>query len=527
MGVNGLAKLFYGKKMRSRRGEGWFKKSIKGPLVVDGNGFCHHTCDFQPRSGYAAFYEYVTGIIRKFKKCGIEPYFVFDGVDKREKLTSEYRKKAISKSIQTLVYTVFFNALREMEVKMFVGDGEGDITCAEVARFLHSPVLSCDSDYFLFDIPGGYIDLKTCLRNNVFHSVSTTLEVEVYYRSEFVNRHFPRNRDFLFLYPAIIGNGIHPPTGGLIDNTTHWSVERVERFVFTRHSTISSLPEGVRKNVEDVKKYYNSLNPLDPQKMLCSSIPRCPKPVPDWFRMSYRTRDMPLMPFDAFVNGIQHHGSSAIPEKIRQCCYTILGIPEVTEYRSINGEAQEVKVKCIQEIPGRLALEDIENERDDSKKKSVLYFAMECQQNAAELDNLSSEGERFFMCTVIFWISKAAPPNVLVRALLACFVRLSHVGKREDILHLCRNTHFSRAAGSKNHLILKDWQCVYQDALILFFLLRYSPQTAPCPSRIFDEEVILSLASQGPTVIDSVILEFIGDQELLEKYRNLLTIIEN
>ena len=529
MGVYGLTKLFYGKKASARNGGGWVRKSIQGPLVVDANQFCHQTCDFltnvkHPRSGsptnYAMFFEYVTKILHKFKRCGIEPYFIFDGVDKK-KLSSEYRKRAVSKnSIPTLVYTVFYNALREMEVKMYVAVGEGDVTCAEVANFFKCPVLSYDSDFFLFDIAGGYIDLKACLSENIFDSDSATLKAEVYYRKKFVNHHFPRNNDSIFLYPAIIGNGINRPTGDLIDNRKRWSVDAVERFVFGRHLTIASLPEGVRKNFKEVKEYYNGLNPLDPQIILTSPIPKCSKQVPEWFRMSYRTRAMPLMPFDALVNGKQHHGSSATPEKIRQCCYTILGIPEVTEYRSTPGGVEEQQIKCLEEIPGRLALEEIESEGDDSKKKCVLYFAMECERQAAELENLSSEGDRFFLCTVIFWMSKTAPPNNLVKALLACFVRLSNIAERQEIVRLCHQTSLPQSAHSGNQLVLKEWQCVYQDALILFFLLRYSPETAPCPSRIFDENIILSLlASQ---VIDDAILEFIKDESLSEKYQSML-----
>ena len=535
MGVYGLTKLFYGKKASARNGGGWVRKSIQGPLVVDGNQFCHQTCDFltnvkHPRSGsptnYAMFFEYVTKILHKFKRCGIEPYFIFDGVDKRKKLSSEYRKRAVSKnSIPTLVYTVFFNALREMEVKMYVADGEGDVTCAEVANFFKCPVLSFDSDFFLFDIPGGYIDFKTCLSENIFDSDSATLKAEIYYRKEFVNYHFSSdNNDLIFLYPAIIGNGINPPTGNLIDNRKRWSVDAVERFVFAGHSTIASLPEGVRKNFDDVKEYYNGLNPLDPQIMLTAPIPKCSKQVPEWFQMSYRTRAMPLMPYDVLVNGMQHHGSSAIPERIRQCCYTILGIPEVTEYRSTPGGVEEQQIKCLEEIPGCLALEEVESE-DDSKKKTVLYFAMECERQAAELDNLSSEGDRFFMCTVIFWMSKTAPPNNLVKALLACFIHLSNKPERQESVHLHRQTGLFQSARSGNQLVLKEWQCVYQDALILFFLLRYSPQTAPCPSRIFDENIILSLASNGPSVIDDAILEFIEDEHLLKKYRNMTQIL--
>ena len=524
MGVEGLMTFFYKKKARAGKAGGWVKKIIKGSLVVDGNSVCHQLCNFLTKENegisYAIFFENVAKIIHKFERCGIKLYVIFDGVDKPKKLTSEHRKEVVlNNQIPTLAYTVLYNALREMNVKMYVADGEGDVTCAQVANFLKCPVLSHDSDFFLFDIPGGYIDFDTCLRERVFSSDSATLETEVYCRNNFVSFHYRANEDIIFLFPAIVGNGIHPSTGHFIEEDWDWTVETVERFI-SDQTIISNLHQKVKENLKEVKKYYNSQEKLDPCALLDSPIPKCPKQVPEWFIRSYRTRAMPLMPYDALVNRTQHHGSSAIPKRIRQCCYTILGIPEVTEYRSTPGGVEEQQIKCFEEIPGRLALEEIESKGDDSKKKRVLYFAMECERQAAELDNLSSEGDRFFMCTVIFWMSKTAPPNNLIKALLACFICLSNTGERQEIVRL---HHQIQSAHSGNQLVLNEWQCVYQDALILFFLLRYSPQTAPCPSRIFNENIIMSLlASQ---VIDDAILEFIKDESLSEKYQSMLKVL--
>jgi hypothetical protein len=120
------------------------------------------------------------------------------------------------------------------------------------------------------------------------------------------------------------------------------------------------------------------------------------------------------------------------------------------------------------------------------------------------------------MCTVIFWRFKARPPNNVIKALLACFVRFN-TAERQEVMRI-RETMACRIDQSYQ-LLLVDWQLIYRDALVLFLLLRYRPATAPCPSRMYDEKIILSLAAFRRDVIDSAIMEF-----LLEKYRNMLQI---
>ena len=518
MGVNGLESLFKSKRGR----QGWVIRRIEGKLVVDGNQFCHQACKYVPFGfNYTRFFEYIADIIRKFSSWGIEPYFVFDGVDKPLKLTSERRMRAVSNSsIPILAYTVFANALSEMRAKIYVADGEGDITCAKVARCLECPVLSSDSDYLLFDIPGGYIDLRRFFDNKLFDSDAPILEAEVFVREEFVNYHFHGNPDFILLYPAILGNGIYPSTGHLLDNRKHWNVETVDILIVQSPTIIASLPGEVKRNFDEVKRYYNCLYPLDPQEILASPIPRCPKPVPGWFSKSYRSREIPYMIFDALVNGTQHHGSSAISVRIRRCCYTILDVPEVIEYRSTR---VEVPIRCLEEIPGRLSLDDVENDRDGYRRKRVFDFALRCEENAIQLDTLSEE-DRFFMCTIIFWkSSEASPPDFVIKALIACFVRLSNRREREEILPPHRERQSYRF-DSRNRSPLNDWQCVYQDALSLFLLLRNPPRNAPCPSRIFDEKIALSLASRGYT-IDREIPRFLTDGNLQRKYAELLQVV--
>ena len=487
---------------------------------MDANQFCHQTARRKcSLSTYAQYYQYVTEIVQNMKRHGIEPYFIFDGVDKQEKLTSEVRrdKTASRPTISTLAYTVFHNALRDMEVEVYVADGEGDAACVEVANFLNNcPILSGDSDFFLFNIPGGFINLFNFLED--FERGRPMTEMDMFLRDEFVRCHFPNNHDYIFLFPAILGNGIQPATGHLLGSKP-WKAKDVDQYIVQR-PTISNLPEGVKENFEEVKKYYNNSTQLDPRNLLALPIPNCPKSVPEWFRMSYRQRIIPIMIFDALVNGTQHHSSTVMTLKIRQCCYALLGINEVREYHcTAPSEAREEIVPRIN-IPGDLAIEAIESGSDDDRKRNVFYFALGCERSAAQLNDLSEE-ERLFVCSLIFWRSAARPRLYVVKALLACFVKLSSMASREEILRFCGP--YNRCGISNRFRdLLVEWQCVFRDAITLYLLLRYPPQTAPCPSHVFDENVVFSLARDD---VDDLIKDFINDDHLLEKYRKMSRIL--
>ena len=522
MGVSGLMSLFQAKRRRNNRG--WVKRGLRGPLVVDANQFCHQTAKRKcSRSTYAQYYHYVTEIVQSMKRHGIEPYFIFDGVDKQEKLTSEVRrdKTASKPTISTLAYTVFHNALRDMEVEVYVADGEGDAACVEVANFLNNcPILSCDSDFFLFNIPGGFINLFNFLEE--FERGRPMTEMDMFLRDEFVRCHFPNNHDYIiFLFPAILGNGIQPATGHLLGSRSG-NAKDVDNYIFTQRPTISCLPEGVKKNFEEVKKYYNNSTQLDPRNLLALPIPNCPRPVPEWFRMSYRQRIVPIMIFDALVNGTQHHSSTVMTLKIRQCCYALLGINEVKEYHcTAPGQARE-EIVCRVNIPGDLAIHAIESGSDDDSKRNVFYFALGCERSAAELNDLSEE-ERLFVCSLIFWRSAARPRLYVVKALLACFVKFSSIESRGEIVRFCRAYNRCRISNGFSDLLV-EWQCVFRDALTLYLLLRYPPQRALCPSRVLDENVVFSLA-RNEDYVDDAIKDFISDDRLLEKYRKMSRIL--
>ena len=493
MGVWGLETLFR-EKFKKSKVNGWRKEAIgPGPLVVDGYPFCHSLYDNLSHtlagSQYPEFSRQIRKHIRKFKECGIQPQFVFEGSDKTQKFTSEYRKKKVAKKwkegsrFPDLAYTVLRCVLKEMEVPMYVADGEGDEACAQIAKHLNGPVLSQDSDFYLFDIPRGYINLKT------LEFTESSVLADVYYRELFTQDHFPDG--LLFLFPAILGNGIHPSTSHQlhIQNTADAACYYI---CGKRHkgNWLENLPSKTRNNFEVVRAYYNQ-GELDPKELLKAPIPKCPKVIPEWFLLSYRNKSFPFMIIDALVNSRQHHSSCRLTKCIRQVCYAILGVPEVIEYKYRPKEriAIEVPTVCAK-IEDCLSLEEIDQATPD-RKNDLLYSSLQCRPS--QLETLREE-ERFFMCTVIFWKMNAYPPVYVIKALLACFL-LCQCKKNEEIIAMSHGLPEPGDEKALEYKTLIEWQYVYNDALALSLLLQCDIPTL-CPSVIYDGKIILTLANQ-------------------------------
>ena len=376
----GLDRLFKRRK-KLLKANGWSTEEINPEkLVVDGNQFCRrlygplrHTLG---GGQYPEFSRRICKLISRFKDCDIQLHFVFDGSDKTQKLTNKYRKEKVTEKGQRstrlpeLAYTVLHSVLKELEVPMYVANGEGDETCAQLAKYLKCPVLSADSDFYLFDIPHGYIDL------NLLEFDESSVYADVYYRETFADHHFPG--DLLFLFPAIVGNGIQSPTAqelGIEPNSDLvfdyiWDVMH-------EGDWLENLPYRTRENFDAVKKYYNQ-GELDPAELLKAPIPKCPKVVPEWFLLSYRNNTFPFMIIDALVNGRQHHNSSDLTKCIRQDCYAILGVSEVTEYEycAEEGTAIEVPTVCA-EIENCLSLEEID-QAPPYRRTGLLYSSLQC-----------------------------------------------------------------------------------------------------------------------------------------------------
>lgn len=141
-------------------------------LVIDGHSLCAQLYrslnSFSAFGGdYDKFASYTKTFFKHLKKCNVTPYVIFDGCHETRKLRtvlSRLRSKlkgasrldpVTQDSLQIFPYMlrdVFREVLVEMKILFTICEFEADDEIAALARHLNCPVLSYDSDFFIYNV---------------------------------------------------------------------------------------------------------------------------------------------------------------------------------------------------------------------------------------------------------------------------------------------------------------------------------------------------------------------------------------
>ncbi|XP_075934614.1 single-strand DNA endonuclease ASTE1 [Anarhichas minor] len=176
MGVRGLTTLL--ENHRSIYQDVEFRKSR---LVIDGLNllfilYFNSGLDQNHGGEYASFEVLIEKFIKALRDCRISPYVVLDGgsdhTDKKLETVLLRAKDQIKKAhkaaesnmprgvLPQLAKLVFIQTLDRLEVPLAQCYGEADQEIAALAREWRVPVLSKDSDFYIFDLPAGLLPLS-------------------------------------------------------------------------------------------------------------------------------------------------------------------------------------------------------------------------------------------------------------------------------------------------------------------------------------------------------------------------------
>lgn len=161
-------------------------------LVIDGSALLYtlygisstNKLDFRYGGDFVGFAKEIKLFFKHLKECKISPVVVLDGgVDPSDaKLrTLLERLQSRLKTIKVIAYKdvhhevllpimgkeVFRDVLVDLEIPFVASLFEADSDVALLANHLTCPVISNDSDFFVFDLVGGYIPLSTFNYKNV------------------------------------------------------------------------------------------------------------------------------------------------------------------------------------------------------------------------------------------------------------------------------------------------------------------------------------------------------------------------
>ncbi|XP_018577633.1 protein asteroid [Anoplophora glabripennis] len=182
-------------------------------IVIDGNAIACQLYKWHCKSNdcFGGDYDKYAALIENFfqmlSSCNIIPYVVFDGgYESRKVATVISRMKNKIKSAQQLNSDVVL----KLNIKCVRCDFESDTEIANIARRLNCPVLSYDSDFFIFDVL--YIPFSTfelCARRKKRTQTNepyTYIFCKVYRIEKFLESFGGLDKNSLPILAVLLGN---------------------------------------------------------------------------------------------------------------------------------------------------------------------------------------------------------------------------------------------------------------------------------------------------------------------------------
>ena len=514
---------------------------MEGNLVIDGNQLCHKLYYSSLREGkktgwvYGSQYpEFRATLVRFFqalKDAKVTPTVVFDGIlhlnEKKEVVLERHKQNArvydrqrtsstpVSHiGLPPLVYQAFNAILQELGVTQLVADGDGDVAIAHTANTLNCPVLSEDSDFYMFNIPRGYIHLDTFMRE--LDKPPRQIRTWVFHISDFIKQFgLPTDNSLHLVIPAIKGCDYLrrlPEVDECIplctadDNRMKRLITYLKQFK-SFEGFLASMPqvngahEKLRENYDKAVKLYGNTAVGDSNTLVVGHS------LPQWLADRYHCGNIIHYLLQARLLGYQLPASSATSKLLRQYAYGILGAPSVKEYPACDGTVKEVSVEAmdsIQRDPSQLLpkLAEVEILSLESRKQLMCQM-LACNNGVIET---LEEKWKLVIASVIFWATVEPRTEGLLKALIGCFVLCSsqsverlreihfQIRRHEREIHGQIRRH-ERENWQAHHSTFATWQCTYIAAVSLNQLLM-EPLQSTSAACLFDSKLATSLVAE-------------------------------
>ncbi|XP_030761451.1 protein asteroid-like [Sitophilus oryzae] len=200
-------------------------------VVLDGNSIAsnlykwHCKCNDCFGGDYDKFANVIYSFFDLLRQCNITPYVIFDGGYEKRKLAtviSRMKNKIMaanhlssategSESVFPLfLREVFLDVVLELGIKTARCEFEGDMEISKIAKVLDCPVLSYDSDFYIFGclyIPFSTVELVAKKGNDLTNKKSFLyIPCKIYNIESFLKSYGGLDRSNLPLLAVILGN---------------------------------------------------------------------------------------------------------------------------------------------------------------------------------------------------------------------------------------------------------------------------------------------------------------------------------
>ena len=529
----------------------WKEEEIKGYLVIDGGSLCHQLyddLDWMHGGQYPEFRDHVVEYFRALQSSGIEPVVVFDGIDYTGEKSDTIEKRCLSRtkeifdrfcptgpetstqcgsqiqnssesetafseasasfSSQKIVLPLFAwkivsEVLSELSIKYVVTDGEADRDIVKLANFYSCPVLSNDSDFYIFNLKGGFVHM-----DNFKWNISP-ITSRVFHVKAFVDEFKFADESLRFIIPAIFGNdfitsvesnykeffrhmqrvtslartGCHP-TLPVVVYASHYDnlQDFIDRIISIEYLN-TTWKKTLRANCIKSKHMYDLQEECSIEDLHRETELRIGKEhdIPKWLLSQFRQHN-----FSSSVMMVAVCGSYTFPpvsenpmlptsfcisRDIRWVVYSILGLDDVIEgtrvgQSYIGVKLHSIEVMCMGDI---ISLSTVPTANLYSRKK-IIYSCLRCNMDLIEFLEIKW---RLVIASVIFWRRRGKIPLVITKVLLLTFTLCSSgsVTKLLDSITVDQNFLYGPKWLKGLHSFAQ-WQCTYKDTSSLNIVLQ-------------------------------------------------------
>lgn len=225
MGVRGLTTFIKNKENK-------YLKKYKlhnCTVLLDGNSiasnlFIWSNIESAFGGDYDKFAKYIKEFFKVLKKCEVSPLVIFDGGYEQRKLRTVYSRMkdklrsardaqphSGSLNFPLFMRIVFREVLSELSIPFSQSDFEADDELAALARQLQCPVISYDSDFYIYDvlyIPFPSINIQAiALADNFSGNLEKYyLDCKIYCVDTFIDSFGGLDKNMLPLLAALLGN---------------------------------------------------------------------------------------------------------------------------------------------------------------------------------------------------------------------------------------------------------------------------------------------------------------------------------
>lgn len=473
MGVRGLSTYL------AQRRDFFDSKELRDTeVIIDGNNLrfqlykqCRGLNDCFG-GDYDKYYNFVRQFFERLQRCQISAVIVMDGAfdkDNRKIPTvisrvTEHTKRAVActpvnqsrnRVFPIFAQEVFIDALMDLDIEVHQSSFEADELIAQLAFFRSCPVMSNDSDFYIFDVDLILID---SLDLTVNPDGDEFLACEVYNRAKMLEHYGLANKELLYLCAALIGNDYIPPwvfdkvfmNIKLVNKNSemterHRKIKSLFKYMSKEKSVenalnklLSFMPEKERHSVKE--KVLQSVNLYDisshkpaivsPEFSTINGIP-----FPDWLSIDYHSAKIRnwilsiattrkyFLPSLVEIKRLEsaHRVSMPIHEMLCKLMMSLDDLKECSPVQVYGRVKDSIRIIEVIEADSTFPdkLDELRN-RNKVEKQKYLMDVLECKIDM-ENDLKGLPDVLVLVLTVMkFWTSKLHVSKSFVEAILFC-----------------------------------------------------------------------------------------------------------